>query len=135
MARLVPTKLSRVSSPHGAEMRSESRLTGRSLRCPFLVVSKAFQILSDGDKRAMFDRSGGDPDSRASMSSSGPTMRSYGGGGSPFGGGGFQGGEINPEDLFNAFFGGGGFGQGAQSAHLRQSCIAPLLASTDLALP
>ena len=68
------------------------------------MVSKAFQILSDADKRAAYDRHGSDPDSRfAGMSTSG----FGGGGGAPT----FEG-ELSPEDLFNMFFGGGGFGGG-----------------------
>ena len=69
-----------------------------------LVVSKAFQVLSDDNLRAAFD----------SNPNTDPTQR---GGGMPSRGGGemhpgFGSGgmytEINPEDLFNAFFGGGG---------------------------
>ena len=73
----------------------------------FKMVSRAFQILSDADKRAHFDRYGADPDSR--------------GGGGGGGGGGAQGpmfarrgqanafeGEMNADDLFNMFFGGAG---------------------------
>jgi len=72
----------------------------------FKMVSKAFQILSDPQKRAAYDRSGGDPEDR------------FGGGsqadfGSFFGPGGGRtaatfDGEISPEELFNMFFGGGG---------------------------
>ncbi|KAH9066701.1 DnaJ-domain-containing protein [Lactarius vividus] len=69
----------------------------------FKMVSKAFQILSDPQKRAIYDRSGGDPESRFSGMSSGPTS---GFATSPFGGGTFDG-ELSPEDLFNMFFGGG----------------------------
>jgi len=81
------------------------------------VVSRAFQILSDPDKKSKFDKFGGDPDSR------------FGGGGStsasPFSGfgrsaGAARGGpmfeeEISPEEIFRQFFGGGmggGFGGG-----------------------
>ncbi|KAF8507978.1 DnaJ-domain-containing protein [Hysterangium stoloniferum] len=74
----------------------------------FKMVSKAFQILSDSQKRAIYDQSGGDPDSR------------FGGGGGDggpagmgrhFAGGRQFEGEISPEDLFNMFFGGGLGGQ------------------------
>lgn len=80
------------------------------------MVSRAFQILSDPDKKSRFDKFGGDPDNRFSPGG-GPSGAS-----SPFGGfnGGFPrshaaGGamfeeEISPEELFNRFFGGGGFG-------------------------
>ncbi|KAN0059715.1 Chaperone protein dnaJ [Thecaphora frezii] len=84
----------------------------------FKTVSKAFTILSDKDKRAAYDRFGGDPDNRYSSAGAAAS-----GAGSPFGGAGmrgtpFRGGmyadEIDPQDLFNMFFGGGmgnaGFG-------------------------
>ncbi|EJU03806.1 DnaJ-domain-containing protein, partial [Dacryopinax primogenitus] len=69
----------------------------------FKMVSKAFQILSDPQKRAAFDQHGADPDSRFSGMSnrrsdfSNPSTR-------------FEGfdSEISPEDLFNMFFGGSG---------------------------
>ncbi|KAJ9090309.1 Chaperone protein dnaJ [Entomophthora muscae] len=68
----------------------------------FKLVSKAFAILSDPDKRAQYDRYGGDPEQRG------------GGGGFRANGGhqhfGFQE-EVSPEELFNMFFG-GGFGNG-----------------------
>ncbi|PWY86170.1 DUF1977-domain-containing protein [Aspergillus heteromorphus CBS 117.55] len=80
----------------------------------FKLVARAFQVLSDSDKKAKYDRFGGDPDSRFTPSA-GPS----GGGASPFSGfgGGFPrsagaGGpmfeeEISPEELFQRFFGGG----------------------------
>jgi DnaJ-class molecular chaperone len=100
-----------------------SRFLRLDLRCGFLsdetrlVVSRAFQILSDSEKKAKYDKFGGDPDSRF-QPSGGPA------GASPFGGfsgGGFPRGpggpgfdeEISPEELFNRFFNGGlggGFG-------------------------
>lgn len=81
-------------------------------------MSRAFQILSDADKKARYDKFGGDPDNRFSSSGAPPT--------SPFSGGGFarspgagMGGqnfyyedEISPEELFNRFFGGGMGGMG-----------------------
>ncbi|GBE86404.1 hypothetical protein BKA93DRAFT_903867 [Sparassis latifolia] len=71
----------------------------------FKMVSKAFQVLSDPQKRAAFDQHGSDPESRFSGMSSaarGPPGFS----GASFGGGGFEG-EMSPEDLFNMFFGRG----------------------------
>ncbi|EEA27844.1 ER associated DnaJ chaperone (Hlj1), putative [Talaromyces marneffei ATCC 18224] len=86
----------------------------------FKMVSRAFQILSDSDKKARYDKFGGDPDSRfsASGASAGPSAggNPFGGFGGGGGGGGFPqsraGGpmfeeEISPEELFNRFFGGG----------------------------
>ncbi|KAF2833399.1 DUF1977-domain-containing protein [Ophiobolus disseminans] len=85
----------------------------------FKMVSKAFQVLSDADKKKKFDSYGGDPDARFN-----PATAAGGGGGSPFPGGGFgRGGggfqeEMTPEELFRQFFGGafggpfGGFDTG-----------------------
>ncbi|KAL4978041.1 hypothetical protein BDW66DRAFT_130864 [Aspergillus desertorum] len=82
----------------------------------FKMVSRAFQVLSDSEKRARYDKFGGDPDSRF-QPSSGPAGASpfgggFSGGSFPRGGGGFEE-EISPEELFNRFFNGGlggGFG-------------------------
>ncbi|KAI9321046.1 hypothetical protein BX666DRAFT_1913955 [Dichotomocladium elegans] len=70
----------------------------------FKLISKAFTVLSDPQKRAIHDAGGGDPEMRGS-------------GGGPGMGPGFQrfrthqfGGmqdDISPEELFNMFFGGG----------------------------
>lgn len=73
----------------------------------FKLVSKAFQVLSDPDKKSKFDQFGGDPDARFN-----PAAAGAGAGGSPFSGfagqrgGGFQE-EMTPEELFRQFFGGG----------------------------
>jgi hypothetical protein len=88
-------------------IKSTASLTGA-------VISRAFQILSDPDKKAKYDRFGGDPDNRFG-SQPPPT--------SPFSGFAQQSGgvprssmfeeEISPEELFQRFFGGGmggGFG-------------------------
>ncbi|KAL5513305.1 HLJ1 [Sanghuangporus vaninii] len=72
----------------------------------FKMVSKAFQILSDADKRAQYDRFGSDPDTRFSGMSS-ASNGSPGFAGHPFSAGTFDG-ELTPEELFNMFFGGGG---------------------------
>ena len=79
-----------------------------------VVVSRAFQILSDADKKVKYDKFGGDPDNRfgpgaASASSpfSGFARSSPGSGRGPM----FED-EISPEELFNRFFGGGGMGNG-----------------------
>ncbi|KAF8916345.1 hypothetical protein CPB85DRAFT_1290959 [Mucidula mucida] len=69
----------------------------------FKMVSKAFQVLSDPQKRAIYDQSGSDPEDRSGG------MRSPSGFSSSRGGGGFEG-EMSPEDLFNMFFGGAGPG-------------------------
>jgi DnaJ family protein B protein 12 len=96
-----------------------------------VVVSRAFQVLSDPDKKAKFDRFGGDPDNRF------PGASSSGGGASPFsnfarssGGGGRQGGpmfeeEMSPEEMFRQFFGGAGpfggaFGTSARHRRFRE---------------
>lgn len=84
-----------------------------------VVVSRAFQVLSDSEKKAKFDRFGGDPDNRFGTSgSAGPSTsspfsdfaRSPGGARGPM----FED-EISPEELFNRFFAGsmgpGAFGE------------------------
>jgi DnaJ family protein B protein 12 len=74
------------------------------------VVSKAFQVLSDNNLRAAYDSNPHqDPSSRGGGGGGGgPSMATRGfGGGHP----GFHQSEVSPEDLFRAFFGGGGFDQ------------------------
>jgi DnaJ homolog subfamily B member 12 len=82
------------------------------------VVSRAFQILSDSDKKSRYDKFGGDPDSRfnpgPSASSGGTPFSGFSGGGFPRGGGAGQGfeAEMSPEEMFNRFFNGGFGGMG-----------------------
>ena len=78
-----------------------------------IVVSRAFQILSDTDKKSKYDKFGGDPDNRFSSSGASASSPFSGFARSPAGGRGpmFED-EISPEELFNRFFGGGGMGGG-----------------------
>ncbi|MDG1328947.1 MAG: molecular chaperone DnaJ [Flavobacteriaceae bacterium] len=65
----------------------------------FKQAAEAYEILSDGDKKAKYDRFG--------------HQAFEGGGGAGFGGGGFGGGGMNMDDIFSQFgdiFGGGGGG-------------------------
>jgi curved DNA-binding protein CbpA len=89
----------------------------------FKMVSKAFQVLSDADKKKKFDQFGGDPDARFV-----PPTGGGGGSAGPFSGGGFPRGggfqeEMTPEELFRQFFGGafgGPFGTyGTHATHSR----------------
>ncbi|KAH8677615.1 Dna-J like membrane chaperone protein [Xylariales sp. PMI_506] len=82
----------------------------------FKMVSRAFGILGDKEKREKFDRFGTDPDSRFEsarnqnpFSGFGGRAASAGGGARPggFGGGGMWEDEISPEEMFRQFFGGG----------------------------
>lgn len=73
-----------------------------------VVVSRAFQILSDPDKKSRFDQFGGDPDNRFSGSGGGTASSPFSGfARSPGGRNPMFDAEISPEDLFNQFFGGG----------------------------
>ena len=77
------------------------------------VVSRAFQVLSDAEKKQKFDQFGGDPDSRFGTSSASTASPFSGFARTPGGGRGpmFED-EISPEEMFNRFFGGGGMGGG-----------------------
>lgn len=99
------------------------------------VVSRAFQVLSDPDKKQKFDKFGQDPDSRFQSASAGQ-------GASPFsGGGGFRSPgargpmfeeEISPEELFRQFFGGGfgGGGFGGMFKHIAGNLQMKLICTT-----
>lgn len=83
----------------------------------FKMVSRAFGVLGDTEKKQKFDRFGGDPDSRSGGGSA-PTQSPFSGfggrqaGASRGGGGPMWDDEISPEEMFNRFFGGGGMGGG-----------------------
>ncbi|WP_414840234.1 molecular chaperone DnaJ [Carnobacterium sp. TMP28] len=65
----------------------------------FKEITEAYEVLSDGNKRAAYDQYG--------HASTDPNFGNSGGGfGGGFGGGGFNGGGF--EDIFESFFGGGG---------------------------
>ncbi|KAI9780876.1 MAG: hypothetical protein M1839_006503 [Geoglossum umbratile] len=89
----------------------------------FKLVSRAFQVLSDPDKRKKYDTFGGDPDNRFGAGSASSSSSPFEGGFGRTPGSSRQGPvweeEISPEELFNRFFGGGGgqfggFGTGTQ---------------------
>ncbi|KAI1753179.1 DUF1977-domain-containing protein [Xylaria castorea] len=81
----------------------------------FKMVSKAFSVLGDKEKRDRYDRFGTDPESRfesaraqAQNPFGGFGGRAAGGGAPGFGrGGGMFDDEISPEEMFARFFGGG----------------------------
>lgn len=110
MGMRVRTRHSRVSEDKPLTLDSSSNFRA--------VVSRAFQILSDSDKKARYDKFGGDPDSRfnpgaSASSGASPFSGGFGGGFPRSGGGGptFEE-EISPEELFNRFFNGGFGGMG-----------------------
>ncbi|KAI8053031.1 hypothetical protein BDF22DRAFT_612677, partial [Syncephalis plumigaleata] len=75
----------------------------------FKLVSKAFTVLSDQDKREHYDRFGADPESRASAG--GAAGFHHGGAAFDFES------EITPEQLFNMFFN-GAFNEGNERSTL-----------------
>lgn len=93
----------------------------------FAVVSRAFQILSDADKKAKYDRFGGDPDNRFGGGSPAAASPFTGFARSPSARGPMFDDEISPEELFNRFFGGGGmggpFGKHPIATNLRTSML------------
>lgn len=68
----------------------------------FKALGLAYATLSDSQKRNIYDRYGEeDPDNRGGGGGGGGMRRGQGGGVH------FQGQNVNPEDIFNMFFGGG----------------------------
>jgi DnaJ family protein B protein 12 len=97
----------------------------------FKMVARAFAVLSDTDKKAKFDRFGGDPDSRFQGASASSASPFSGGGATRRQAGGMFDDEISPEDLFRQFFGGGGGmgmgGGGFGNGGFGMSCTLPFL--------
>jgi DnaJ family protein B protein 12 len=96
----------------------------------FKMVSRAFGVLSDAEKKQKYDRYGGDPDSRfggGSAPSQNPFSSGFAGR-TPAGAGSGRtwDDEISPEEMFNRFFGGGGMGGGFGpfGSPYQQNCTA-----------
>ncbi|KAM5385289.1 hypothetical protein ACJZ2D_001250 [Fusarium nematophilum] len=77
----------------------------------FKMVSRAFGILGDKEKREKFDRSGTDPDSRFASAQANNPFFNQRAGGMGRGGPMFDD-DLTPEEMFARFFGGGGGGFG-----------------------
>ncbi|SPO03326.1 related to HLJ1 protein [Cephalotrichum gorgonifer] len=82
----------------------------------FKMVSRAFGVLGDKEKREKYDRFGGDPDSRFGGQQQQQQQNPFSGfarrhPADGMGGAGWQQ-EMTPEEMFQRFFGGGGFGGG-----------------------
>jgi DnaJ family protein B protein 12 len=95
----------------------------------FKMVSRAFGILGDKEKREKFDRFGTDPDSRFGQAQAQSQNPFSGFGGRQGGGGGGRGfeQEMTPEEMFQRFFGGGGFGGPFGGEHTRSRAgVAPI---------
>jgi len=95
----------------------------------FGEVTAAYDLLSDKDKRAQYDRGEIDEDGNPKMPFG---AGGFGGGARPAGGGfdGFQGGFAGAEtadlsDLFEGLFGGGGARRGGSFGGFRQRARAP----------
>ncbi|KAF9112464.1 hypothetical protein BGX27_003351 [Mortierella sp. AM989] len=79
----------------------------------FKIVSKAFTVLSDPQKRAIFDQHGPDEGRNSSVNydRANPAGQQFG-----YGRRGTHAEEVSPEELFNMFFGSGSFGGSFHSA-------------------
>jgi len=81
----------------------------------FKMVSRAFSILGDKEKRDKFDRYGTDPDNRFESAQAQNPFSGFANRGAARpagGGGGMWEDDISPEEMFARFFGGGGFNTG-----------------------
>lgn len=104
-----------------------------------IVVSRAFQVLSDAEKKSRYDKFGGDPDSRFNpgASSGPPPFSGFSNGGFPRGnpaGSNVFEEEISPEELFNRFFNGGLGGMGGGFSPFGMNVISSLWAESLLTL-
>ncbi|KAM0512136.1 hypothetical protein ACHAPE_009186 [Trichoderma viride] len=80
----------------------------------FKMVSRAFGILGDKEKREKYDKYGTDPDSRFESARAQNPFSGFGSRQAAAAGGGGWDDEMSPEEMFARFFGGGGgpFGGG-----------------------
>jgi curved DNA-binding protein CbpA len=85
----------------------------------FKSIGGAFATLSDGDKRAYFDRYGVEEGSGGQQQQQ--ARRRQGGGQH----GGMHHGQVDPEDLFNMFFGGGMNGGGMRRQQQQRQQAQP----------
>lgn len=81
----------------------------------FKMVARAFSVLGDKEKRERYDKFGGDPDSRFNQPQAQNPFGGFAARQAAAGRGGGMGGgmwedELSPEEMFQRFFGGGGFG-------------------------
>lgn len=104
------------SGAPGADEAFKSEPLALYLRTKLIaVVSKAFQVLSDDNLRAAFDAN---PHSDPTQRGGGMPSRSPGFAHPGFSSaGGFGGQDIDPAELFNMFFGGGGMNNGFGGAN------------------
>lgn len=94
-----PEEIKRAYRKRARELHPDANPDNPEAEEKFKEVSRAYEVLSDPDTRARYDRFG-----EAGISGGG------GGGSDPFSGGGGFG------DIFEAFFGGGGFGNQRQQS-------------------
>ncbi|KAK4054275.1 Chaperone protein dnaJ [Microbotryomycetes sp. JL201] len=99
-----PAQAATVKRVRACRVTQYYEILGLEKSCSDNDVKKAYRkVLSDSNKRAVFDSTGGDPDSRGGGGGGGPSFARAGGMGPTF-----EGDELSPEDLFRFFFGQGG---------------------------